>query len=132
MSNKLYFTVKELNPNGHPLEQAWEDNLKTLIMRLSAIREAYGRPMIVTSGFRSREDQERIYGGRDKIPYGSCHLIGAAADISDRDRSLAGFCSANVKLLEQLGLWCEDTTYTHTWVHFQIKPPVSGNRFFKP
>jgi len=130
--SKLYFTEAELNPHGHPLEQAWSDNIKTLILRLSAVRETFKRPMIVTSGFRSREDQERIYKGKTNIPMHSCHLIGAAVDIADRDKSLAGFCYDNIQLLEKVGLWCEDPTMTHSWIHFQIFPPKSGTRFFKP
>lgn len=103
-----------------------------LIDRLSQVREAYGKPMIVTSGFRSEEDQRRIYANKDKVPMRSAHLVGAAADIADRDRNLAGFCYDNIKLLETIGLWCEDTTRTFTWVHFQIYPPASGSRFFLP
>ena len=128
---KLYFKPEEFNPRKHPMEQGWNDNIKTLILRLSAIREAFGHPMIVTSGFRSREDQERIYRGK-RVPYGSAHMTGSAADISDRDGSLAGFCYDNVKLLEKVGLWVEDPTYTRGWVHFQIYAPASKNRFFKP
>jgi len=109
-----------------------QKNLETLIDRLSVIRDAYGQSMIVTSGLRSREDQERIYAGKKKVPYGSCHLIGAAADIADRDGTLAAFVYANHELLTKAILWCEEPTMTRGWVHFQIFPPQSGSRFFKP
>jgi len=48
-----------------------------LIPTLDAIREIYGKPMVVTSGFRCPEHNEAI-GGKN----GSEHLIGCAADIS--------------------------------------------------
>lgn len=130
--NKIYFTLKEVNPKGHVLTDEQKANLEDLIQKLSIIREAYGQPMIVTSGFRSREDQERIYGNASKVPYGSQHLNGCAADVFDRDKSLAGWCFANYKKLEEVGLWCEDPTVTRNWVHFQTRPPQSGTRFFKP
>lgn len=130
--SKLYFTADELNQHRYPLPPDVEKNVTILIERLSLIREAYGRPMIITSGYRSKEDQMRIYAGKVKVPMGSAHLIGAAADVSDRDRSLAGFCYANISLLEKVGLWCEDPTRTPTWLHFQIYPPASGSRFFLP
>ena len=131
---KKFFTAKELNPAGHPVNQEIELNLNTLIDKLSIIRALYNRPMIVTNGLRDKADMLRIYKNRpeSRIPWGSMHLIGAAADIADRDKSLAKFCFDNVQLLEDVGLWVEDPTYTHSWCHLQIYPPKSGNRFFKP
>jgi hypothetical protein len=34
--------------------------------------------------------------------------------------------------MEEAGLWMEDFSATKTWLHVQITPPASGNRFFKP
>ncbi len=129
---KIYFTRQELNPRDRDLEPEHLLNLEELAKRLSIVREAYGQPMAVTSGFRSIEDQKRIYKNAAKIPMGSQHLCGGAADISDRDGSLAAFVFANAALLERAELWCEDPTYTRGWVHFQISPPLSKSRFFKP
>lgn len=128
----VYFTIKELNPRGRELSPEHEANLRELIRKLSIFREAYGEPMTVTSGFRSVEDQRRIYKNAARVPMGSAHLKGCAVDIADRDGSLAAYCIANIALLERAGLWCEDTTRTRGWVHFQAYPPVSGSRFFLP
>ena len=130
--SKLFFTLVELNPRNHPLNQDLEVNLNALIERLSAFRAAFGQPMIVTSGLRSESDQRRIYAGRKSIPMLSCHLFGQAVDIADRDRTLSRFCLDNVPLLEKLGLWCESPERTPTWMHFQTRPSRSGNRFFQP
>lgn len=121
-------TRKELNPHGYPETGDIKSNLDVLLFRINKIRIAYGVPMVVTSGLRSQADQKRI---NPKAPK-SNHLLGAACDISDPDGKLKEWVKANVKLLEETGLWMEDFLSTPTWCHFQIYPPKSGNRFFIP
>lgn len=128
----IHFKLEEFNQRKYPLPPEVEGNINQLIEKLSVIRETFGYPMIITSGYRSVEDQKRIYAGKAKIPMGSLHLIGAAADVADRDGCLAAFVHSNIPMLEELGLWIEDTTRTRGWVHLQLRPPVSGNRFFTP
>jgi uncharacterized protein YcbK (DUF882 family) len=131
-------TLRELNPKQASLTPAQDANLRVLQERMNRIRAAWGKPMFVTSGFRTLEDHRRIYkdiarkNGSDvvRVPMGSKHLEGSACDIADQDGSLMAWCKANVQLLELAQLWCEDGT--RGWVHFQIKAPLSGNRFFKP
>jgi hypothetical protein len=117
------------------IEHSAQLNLDELLKRINVIREAWGKPMTVTSGFRDPQDQLRIYRAKgipdNKIPMGSAHLKGAAVDILDTDGSLMQWCRDNVPLLEKTELWCEDDPSTPR-VHFQIYPPGSGNRFFKP
>lgn len=121
-------------------------NLMILLEKMNKIRDAWGKPMIVTSGFRSMEDHLRIYKEKakregkkfdqSKVPMGSMHLKGAAVDISDPKGELAKWCRDNEKLLESIGLWCEDTNYTKGWVHLQTSPYGSykpgKSMFFKP
>lgn len=118
------------------LEQYIQDNLLILLDKMTKLEEYYGEPLVVTSGLRTKEDQLRIYKAKNipenKIPWGSQHLKGAAVDISDPSKELANWCHKNIDRLEELGLYCEDTSATLNWVHFQIYPPKSGNRFFKP
>jgi hypothetical protein len=132
-------TLSELNPKGAALTAAQEANLKILHERMNQVRTAWAQPMIVTSGFRSEADHRRIY--RElaarrgvvsiRIPMGSLHLAGAAVDISDPDGSLHDWCKANEPLLARVGLWMEEKDDQRR-VHFQILPPRSGKRFFKP
>lgn len=136
-------SLKELL-NGVPISDvphAHQINLETLLARINIIRTAWGKPMKVTSGYRTMQDHLRIYSqiaskrGQDfdpkKVPMGSQHLSGGAVDISDPDGKLHAWCKENIKLLEEAQLWCEEKD-DQKRVHFQIKPPRSGKRFFKP
>ena len=132
MSQTIYFTIEELNPHNYPVSDAILANLQELQLKLSQIRELWGKPMTVNSGLRSENQQlQLIQSGKSKATK-SKHLTGQAADISDPDGTLAIWCHTHVDDLETVGLWCESTDYTRGWVHFQIVPPGSGNRFFIP
>lgn len=116
---------------------AHQHNLEELLKKINVIRAAYGKPMTVTSGYRSMQDHLRIYStkgitDKSKIPMQSKHLYGQAVDISDADGKLKEWVKVNVAKLEEAGLYCEDFAYTKTWLHFQILPPKSGKRFFIP
>jgi len=129
----MKITEQELNPKNIKLNDEQKKNFAILLEKINAIRDKYGKPMLVTSGVRSWEDQVRIDNAAGRKPRtGSMHLMACAVDIWDRDRHLWGWVMDNLKFLEKLGVYMEDGTYTRTWVHFQIKPPVSGNRIFKP
>lgn len=137
-------TLKELlgGQSIADVEIAIQHNLEELRARLNLVRIAWAKPMIVTSGLRSMHDHKRIYSQINakrradglpelKIPMGSKHLYGQAADILDKDGSLHAWCVANEDLLSKFGLWCEEKD-DQARVHFQTVPPASGKRFFKP
>jgi uncharacterized protein YcbK (DUF882 family) len=121
-------TLAELNPRKHRLTQDQQANLELLHKAINKVRSAYGKPMVVTSGVRSVEDQMRI---NPKAPK-SKHLLGLAVDILDRDGKLWAWCMDNLKLLEEAGLYLECKSATPSWVHFQASPPKSGRRIFRP
>lgn len=141
-------SLKELlsghNISDVPLEH--QHNLEILLERVNKIRSAYGKPMTVTSSYRSTQDHLRIYSTKaskagvefdpKKVPMKSNHLTGSACDFSDPKQELQAWCLVNVSILEEVGLWCEAFEYTKNWVHFQIKPYgswVEGkSRFFRP
>lgn len=134
---KEYISLKELLKDLPIIEVpiAHQHNLEILRERMNSLREVYGHPMHVTSGYRTEADQLRIYRERGvpdhKIPMNSQHLKGGACDILDRDGSLMKWTRENEQLLVDLGLWVEDDP-SQPRVHYQINPPKSGNRFFKP
>lgn len=100
------------------------------------IRRLWDHPMVVTSGYRTLEDHRRIYREKnipeDKIPMKSCHLIGAALDISDPHQKLQEWICDHLHIIEEVGVYLEMFSSTPTWVHMQIFPPKSLNRFFEP
>jgi uncharacterized protein YcbK (DUF882 family) len=118
-------TMKEINPHSYPTTPEQDLNLQRLLKALNSIRSSWGKPMIVTSGLRSQQDQERINPSAPK----SKHLIGAAADIKD-DGSLYKWLETNPKAMELAGIYCE--VGTNGWVHIQVLPPKSGKRWFLP
>lgn len=75
-----YFDFKELAgtktwlPNVPTWKQA--DNLRMLGFFLDSVREEYGYPIKVNSGFRSAEVNAKVGGAKN-----SAHLEGLAADI---------------------------------------------------
>lgn len=112
-----------------------EKNLKNLLVCVNKVRALWGKPMIVTSGFRTTEDHKRIYAAKGitddlKIPWRSKHLFGAAVDIADEGLVLTKWLKDNPKVLEDAELWCEEGN--KNWVHFQIFPPASDKRWFLP
>lgn len=132
---------------GQPCPTELQENLDTLVARLNLVRNDYGRPMVVSSGYRSKEKQIKIYEDKCKkhefpfqdgkfdlsrIPMKSAHLYCQAADIADADGKLKAWLQENIAKLEGWDLYCEDFNHTPTWVHFQINPPKSGRRVFLP
>lgn len=109
-------------------------NVRDLVKRITAL--GYKPPMYFSSCLRSKEWHKQIYLNKgvseDKIPWGSSHLSGKAADISDPDGKLAKWLLENENKLSVAGLWCEHPNYTKGWCHLQSVPPKSGKRFFIP
>jgi uncharacterized protein YcbK (DUF882 family) len=133
-------TAEELNPNGYAVTEEQKANLSILLERVNVIRNEWGKAMTVTSGLRTVDDMKRIYQaiaqrkglkGPVRIPMGSQHMKGAAVDIYDPDLLLTAWLKENnSQRLIDAKLWCEEGN--SNWVHFQIVPPGSGNRWFKP
>lgn len=78
-----------------------------LVMALDALREAYGKPMTITSGFRCENHPEE----RDK-PTPGAHGQGRAADISTPDASSKYELKRHVYALGFLGVG-HGKTFTH-------------------
>jgi uncharacterized protein YcbK (DUF882 family) len=137
-------TLKEIlkDKDYNKLDKEIQDNLTILLEKINKIRALFGKPMTVSSGLRTKEDQIRVYKEKatkagtafdeSKVPMGSQHLHGAALDIYDPKKELQKWCLDNENKLEEIGLWMENFTATPNWCHFQIYPPKSGKRFFNP
>ena len=114
------------------------DNLTKLQNTATELRKAYGKPLTISSGYRSMEDHLRIYKEKgitdqSKIPMKSKHLFGQACDLVCADiKDFQKWILANEDLCKKLDIYFEDFSATPTWVHCQIVPPNSGKRFFIP
>lgn len=85
---KTYFTIKELsysktaeekNINNSP-DINIQEHLKELIKFLNPLREAWGKPILVSSGFRCPELNKAVNGSKT-----SAHLTGYAVDLVPKD-----------------------------------------------
>lgn len=134
-------SMDELLNHKYKLEdqdQEVQDNLAILLERVNKLRTLWGKPMIVTSGLRSKQDQIRIYNAKgiadeSQMHMGSRHFKGAACDIADSDGSLKTFVkSNNYQVLKDCILWMEAEDATNGWLHIQIIAPKSGKLEFEP
>lgn len=125
------------NINDVPI--AHQHNMEKTLICVNKLREAWGKPIVVTSGYRSLQHHLEIYSkkgitDRSKIPMQSKHLSGLAVDLSDPDGSLYKWAYNNQDKLTEWGIWCERDT--KGWLHCQSVPYGSYNegksRFFYP
>ena len=122
-----YFTIKELissstatqnNINNTPTKEI-EENLKALVDNiLDPLREAYGKPIIVTSGYRCEELNTLLKGSKT-----SQHRFGQAADI----KTVSDTPTENKKLfdlVQKLNLPFDQLIdeYNFNWVHVSYSP----------
>lgn len=109
----------------YPLDYTLMQNLARLLAAMNYIRYKYGKPMVVSSGYRPG-----IYNKQAGGASNSAHMTCEAVDIQDRDGKLAVWVLANLDIMEEAGLWIEDPHHTEGWVHFDIRP--RKNRVFIP
>ena len=122
-----YFTIKELTKsdvakrnkiNNTPTMQE-EANLVALVENiLDPLREVYGKPIIVTSGFRCERLNKLVKGSKT-----SQHRFGQAADI----RTIEDTVEENKKLfdlVQKLNLPYDQLIdeYNYDWVHVSYSP----------
>lgn len=114
-----------------------QQNMDELLKRINMVRDVWGKPMTVTSGYRTEQDMLRIYRGKgiadDKIPMHSAHMVGMAVDISDPDLALNHWLKndpTGITTMEKAGLYGE--LGTTNWTHLQWRVPGSGHRWFQP
>lgn len=103
--------------------------------KVNRLLRVWGGYTEVSSGWRPQAINKNTVGAKPK----SNHLLARACDLSDKSGALDSWCLANLKVLEDIGLWMEDPSatesperYGHGWTHLQTVPPKSGRRVFKP
>lgn len=98
--------------------QEISNNIDRLLIALNKFREAYGIPLIVSSGWRPESINKKI-GGAKK----SNHMIGLACDFKDPNGEIDAFAKEMDKQgkLKEWGLWLENPVSTPGWCHLDIK-----------
>lgn len=107
----------------YPLSAQDEAHLEALLVAVNKLRAMYGKPMMVTSGYRPGRFNVAARGAPN-----SAHKTCEAVDFNDLGHDIYRFCTEEV--LEQCGLYKEHGDHTPTWCHLQIRPTV--NRIFRP
>jgi len=108
-----------------PLTPELEANLANLLIALNKFREIYGIPMIVTSGYRPGHYNTDA-GGAANSPHITCE----ACDFHDPDGAIDTYCTHNLNVLIECGLYLENPPDTIGWSHLQVRPTI--NRVFLP
>jgi hypothetical protein len=117
----------------NPLTPEMKQNLDKLLIAVNRMRAFWGKPLVVSSGYRPPAQNAAAGGAK-----ASNHMKCAAVDFRDPNGDLARWLLANLHILEDCGLWMESPASTHKpetgarWVHVQIYPPKSGRRVFIP
>lgn len=119
-----YFTIAELTKTTHKgIDNTPNDEQRACLVRLvnnvlDPLREAYGKPIIVTSGYRCPKLNKAVGGAAS-----SQHILGQAADI----RSKEDTPEENKKLFDlivRLKLPFDQliNEYGYNWVHVSYGP----------
>ena len=128
-----HFTLGEMTKsNSHPEVYNIPSheaiaNLKRVCGWLEVLRERYGGPIIINSGYRSPQLNKKIGG----VPT-SNHLTGCAADIRvENMEQLIRYAAILLEYADETNqqfdeLLIERNRYGAIWLHFAVRP--NGNR----
>jgi hypothetical protein len=135
ITKQEYFSRHKKPIASNQIEVLHIVNAEFLISKVNQLWAVYekqngNRPLIVSSGYRTKAINASIKGSAKR----SNHMMGLAVDIQDPQKILQRWLKtpAGLKALEDADLYCEDFSFTKTWVHFQTTRPLSGMRFFMP
>ena len=134
-----YFTVAEMlksetadkNKIQNTPSVEIEQNIEKLLEVLDDLREFYGKPIKITSGFRCSE-LNKLVGGTPT----SAHVIGYAADLQPVQGSFENFKASVIDWLDKSGVKFDqcilERNKSTQWVHFGLynrKGQQRGQRF---
>ena len=122
-----YFTVAEMlksetadkNKIQNIPSTEIEQNIEELLGVLDGLREFYGKPIRITSGFRCTE-LNKLVGGSPT----SAHVIGYAADLQPVQGSFEEFKAEVLRWLDKSGVKFDqciiERSKSAQWVHFGL------------
>ena len=119
-SNEIIYSYKaeQLVIDNTPTDDVVIANLNYTLQRLNTIRERYGHPIVISSGYRCKDLNKAVGGVKD-----SKHKTGLAVDLVwDKDlfEFLKDNCSFDKLILEQN---CDTK-----WIHIQFRLDKSTER----
>lgn len=110
--------AKENNIDNTPTEDEIINNLNHTLQRLNTIREGYGKPIIISSGYRCPELNELVGGAKD-----SKHLTGLAVDLK-WDKDLVEYIIDNFSFDKLI----REKSGNVKWIHIQFRKDISTER----
>jgi hypothetical protein len=122
LSLSKHFAIGEFLSENDPVKPSPEavESLKDLCeLALEPLREALGRPLKISSGYRSPAYNKKIGGAP-----GSQHCAGIAADIlmnSDSEQLKAAAIASNIKGIGGIGIYPG-----RGFIHVDIRPRIAG------
>ncbi|WP_425107226.1 D-Ala-D-Ala carboxypeptidase family metallohydrolase [Ancylobacter sp.] len=108
-----HFKVGEFDSSDQP--GSGQKMVLSFVAKLDALRTLWGRPMRVTSGYRTKTHNRAVGGTAN-----SAHLRGRAADIHIMPEDQAAFA----KLARQVGM--TGIGYYRSWVHLDDMTLAEG------
>jgi len=108
-----------------PLDMRQAINMADLLSRINHLIASLKINTRVTSGYRPSAINKKIGGAKM-----STHTVCAGIDLLDTQGEIGKMLKANVKILEEYGLYLENPDYTKGWVHLDTK--TRKNRIFIP
>lgn len=124
------FTIEEFYKSNtadkygidNTIPSAYLDNVKALAKQLQIIRDEWGGPLIISSGYRCQKLNKKVGGAANSL-----HLDGLAADFSAKDKSKNADLFKLIVSLAKLGkislrsiIWEYGTTKCPKWIHIDI------------
>lgn len=126
-----YFMGRDKLFPGELTEELWANAVLT-VERANALLARAGMERGVNSGWRPVAINAAVKNAARR----SKHIHCLAIDIDDDDNSLDAWCMANLRALEEIGLWLEHPSATPRWCHVQTVPYGSWKpgkpRYFRP
>lgn len=111
-------TAIKFNIINIPTEDEIVDNLQYLMGRLDEIREGYGKPIYVNSGYRCPKLNQKVGGVKS-----SYHQLGLAADLR-YDNELKDYIIKNCKFDKLI----EERSKSAIWLHIQFQRNINEER----
>lgn len=114
-----YFTIEELTKTSTGIEnipsKVEQDNLEYLVNNvLDKVREIYGKPIKVNSGFRSKLVNKKVGGASN-----SQHTKGEAVDITGGNKTENKMIYEIIKSLGKYDQLINE--YDYSWIHISYK-----------